>query len=125
MARKRLDIDPDEIKLHQFVPYTVVALAYLGGSARKEPVIRRVGEMLKDQLKPCDWRLMCKGPHGQDYAPVGYTGRTWPVWEGKVSYSFKFAALEGLLRANNGTYTLTPEGMKYVAIHAESWLKAK
>ncbi len=125
MARKRSEIDPEEMKLHQFVPYTMVALLYVGGNARKASIVERVGEMLKDQLKPADWKLMYNGPNGQDYAPNGYTGKTWPVWVGKVNYSFKFARLEGLIVPDNGMHTFTPEGMKYVALLAENWLRER
>lgn len=121
--RKKSDIDPDEIKQHDYTPYVMLALAQLGGKARRETVVERVGEMLKDKLKPCDLRPMYKGPHGIDVAPVGYAGSTWPVWENKADYAFKFAGLEGLMVHQGGFHIITPEGEKYVAQYDESLLR--
>jgi hypothetical protein len=117
MARKRSEIDPDEMKAPQLMDCALIALLYIGGDARKEPIIERVGEMLKDQLKPCDKRPMYHrpSPDGWQLAPVGYTGKTTPIWEVKTSYSFKLAVLEGLVTAHDGAVLLTPEGLKYVA----------
>jgi hypothetical protein len=52
--------DPEEMKTDQLVEYAVVALAQLGGSSKKGPIIDRVGEILKDILKPVDLKLMHK-----------------------------------------------------------------
>ena len=119
-------INPEEMKTRQLMEYAVVALAQLGGSSQKGPIVDRVGEMLKDQLKPADLVLMYKRPLDgkQDYAPDGCTDRTWPAWAGKTSISLLHAKGHGWITRSKGVCTLTPEGMKHVAMHAESWLKA-
>ena len=118
---------PEEMKTPQLKEYAVVALAQLGGSSKKGPIIDRVGQILKDILKPADLELMCQRPSDgkQDYAPPGYTGKTWSVWSGKTSTSLMHAKGHGWLTSSKGVCTLTPEGMKHIAMHAESWLKAK
>lgn len=117
--------DPEEMKTRQFVPCTMVALLYMGGHARKEPVIKQVGEMLKDRLKPADWKLMYHGPSGQDYAPDGYVGKSWPVWEGKASLSHEYALRQGWLTASKGVQTLTSEGIKQAVMYEESLLRER
>jgi hypothetical protein len=114
MARKPEDIDPNEIKTSQYHDFLILALYQLGGSARKEPVIERVGEMLKDQFKPCDWRRLYKGPHGIDVAPEGYTGTTFPVWENKVSLAHRWLIDKDLALARGGVQTLNAKGLEYV-----------
>ncbi len=120
-------INPEEMKTPQLLEYAVVALAQLGGSSKKEPIIDRVGEMLKDILKPADLVLMYARPSDgkQDYAPPGYTGKTWTVWSGKTSTSLIHAKEHGWITRGEGMCTLTTEGMKHVAMLEESWLKAK
>ena len=119
-------INPEEMKTPQLLEYAVVALAQLGGSSKKGPIIDRVGEMLKDILKPADLKLMHSRPDGkQDYAPSGCTDETWPVWAGKTSTSLLYAKRYGWITRSEGVCTLTMEGMKHVAMLAESWLKAK
>jgi len=83
--------------------------------------------MLKDILKPADLKLMCQRPSDgkQDYAPPGYTGKTWPVWAGKTSTALLYAKEYGWITRSEGVCTLTPEGIKHIAMLAESWLKAK
>ncbi len=44
---------PEEMKTPQLKEYAVVALAQLGGSSKKGPIIDRVEEILKDILKAC------------------------------------------------------------------------
>jgi hypothetical protein len=121
--RKKSDIDHDEIKQHDYTPYVMLALAQLGGNARRDPVVEHVGEILKDRLKPCDWRPMYKGPHGIDVAPVGYTGRTLPVWKNKANNAFKYAGLEGLMVHQDGLNIITSKGEKYIAQYEESLLR--
>ena len=123
----RRTINPEEMKTPQLLEYAVVALAQLSGSSKKRPIIDRVGEMLKDILKPADLKLMYARPSDgkQDYAPPGYIERTWPVWAGKTRTSLLYAKKYGWMTRSEGVCTLTPEGMKHIAMLAESWLKAK
>jgi hypothetical protein len=117
MARKPEDVDPNEIKTSQYKDFIILALAKLGGSARKEPVIELVGEWFKDQFKPCDERPMYHRPkpYGWQLAPAGYTGETTPVWAVKTSLAFRLPIDEGLAFGSEGKITLTQEGLKYVA----------
>src|SRR5258708_2276757 len=123
----RRTINPQEMKTRQLMEFAVVAIAQLGGSSKKEPIIERVGEMLKDRLQPADLVLMYERPSDkrQDYAPVGRTDGTWTVWAGKTSTSLMHAKDNGWITRSEGVCTLTPEGMKHIAMHAENWLKAK
>jgi hypothetical protein len=50
----RYTFNPQEMKTRQLMEFAVVAIAQLGGSAKKEPIIETVGEMLKDRLLPAD-----------------------------------------------------------------------
>jgi hypothetical protein len=123
----RNTFNPQEMKTRQLMEFAVVAIAQLGGSAKKGPIIETVGEMLKDRLLPADLVLMYQRPSDgrQDYAPVGYTVGTWPAWAGKTSISLLHAKNNGWITRSKEVCTLTPEGMKHVAMHAENWLKAK
>ncbi len=123
----RETFNPQEMKTRQLMEFAVVAIAQLGGSAKKEPIIERVGEMLKDRLQSADLVLMYERPSDgrQDYAPVGRTDRTWPAWAGKTSISLLHAKDNGWITRSKGVCTLTPEGVKHIAMHAENWLKAK
>ena len=123
----RRTINPEEMKTPQLLEYAVVALAQLGGSSKKGPIIDRVGEILKDHLKPADLALMYARPSNgkQNYAPPGCTERTWPAWAGKTSTSLMYAKEYGWITRSEGVCTLTTEGIKHIAMLAESWLKAK
>jgi hypothetical protein len=123
----RKTIKPEEMKTSELMEYAIVALAQLGGSSKKEPIVERVGEILKDHLKPADWERMYKKTSDgrQDYASSGSTDETWPVWAGKTSISLLHAKGHGWITRSKGVCTLTPEGIKHVAMHAENWLKTK
>jgi len=60
----------------------------------------------------------------QDYAPPGLTERTWTAWSGKTRTSLIYAKKYGWITRSEGVCTLTPEGIKHIAMLAESWLKA-
>ena len=123
----RRKINPEEMKTLQLLEYAVVSLAQLGGNAKEGLVIDHVGKILKDHLKPADLVLMYERPSDgrQDYAPPGLTERTWPAWAGKTRTSLIYAKKYGWITRSEGMCTLTPEGIKHVAMLAESWLKAK
>ncbi len=123
----RKTFNPQEMKTRELMEFAVVAIAQLGGSSKKGPIIERVGEMLKDRLQPADLVLMYHRPSDgrQDYAPVGCTDETWPAWAGKTSISLLHAKNNEWITRSKGVCTLTREGMKHVAMHAENWLKAK
>jgi hypothetical protein len=117
MARKPEDIDPNEIKTSQYHHPIILALYQLGGSARKEPVIKIVGEMLKDVLRDCDKRKMYHRPkpYGWQLAPPDWTGKTIRVWESKASHAHRWLVDEDLAVASGGVQTLNAKGLEYIA----------
>ncbi len=128
MPRNKEDVDPEEMNTHAIGAYVMVALAQLGGrvksgNAGKAFVATHVANMLKDRLKPCDWKPIYKGPEGIRLAPVGYPGDdTFPVWENNASLSWKFAVIQGFVQTGNGYNQLTPRGYQYVFSLAEKCL---
>lgn len=121
----RKTINPEEMKTKELGEYALVAIALLGGSAMRGEVIDKVGLMLKDVFQQADQTPVYQGPNGRDdYAPPG-AKRTWPAWSGKTSISLLNLSKHGWITRSKGVCTLTPEGMKHVAMHAENWLKTK
>jgi hypothetical protein len=119
-------VNPEETKTGQLMEYALVALAQLGGTATKGQIVDRVGEMLKDQLTSADRAQVYWGDEGRTaYAPPGYTGGTWDVWAGKSKQALVNARREGLIKTSGEACTLTPDGLKHIAMHAENWLKVK
>jgi hypothetical protein len=110
------DVDPNEFTTTEYHDFLILALAKLGGSARKEPVIEMVGEMLKDQLKPCDKRPMChyNDARGWQLAAADWTGKTTPVWKLKVSFAHRWLIDKHLAVASGGVQTLNAKGWQYV-----------
>lgn len=119
-------VNPEETKTDRLMEYALVALAQLGGTATKGQIVDRVGEMLKDQLTSADRAQVYWGDEGGTaYAPPGYTGGTWDVWAGKSKQALVNARRERLITTSGEACTLTPDGLKHIALHAENWLKVK
>ncbi len=120
------EVNPEETKTSKLMDYALVALAQLGGSATRDQIVDRVGEMVKDQLKPADWVPVYWVPDGKTaYVPDGYTGETWPVWAGKSKQAIVNALREKLVTTGAGVCTLSQDGLRHVGMQAESWLKVQ
>ena len=117
-------VNPDETKTVKLMEYVLVALAQLGGTdIPKSRIVDRVGEMLKDRLTSADRAQVYWGDEGKTaYAPPGYTGETWDVWAGKSKQALVNARRERLITTKGEACTLTPAGLKHIAMHAENWL---
>ncbi len=123
MSRRK--IDPTEMKESELAPFTLAALAMLGGTASREDILNQAERLLKDKFAPADLRLVYRPKDGpQDFAPEGYEGDTWAVWRGKAHQHIgRNLTAEGLVRlVSTNVYTLTEKGMQQVGSFAASWL---
>jgi hypothetical protein len=119
-------VNPEETKTDRLMEYALVALAQLGGTATKGQIVDRVGEMLENRLTSADRAQVYRGDEGKTaYAPSGYTGETWDVWAGKTKQAIVNVRREKLIETVGEACTLTPAGLKHIAMQAENWLKVK
>lgn len=108
----RKNIPFGEKKTRFYVIPALVAMHILGGSAHKDAIGPKVLELVSQELSELDHRLMCNTPDGEAYAPDGYQGETWEVWQGKLSTSMGVQLTRlGYVKRKNNVFTLTPEGI--------------
>jgi hypothetical protein len=108
--RKNIPIDEKKTRFYD-IP-ALVAIHMLGGSAHINDIHVRVGELVAQELNESDHRLMCHTEHGEDYAPHGYQGEIWEVWNGKLSTGLGTRLKkQGLVTRKNNVFTLTPAGI--------------
>ena len=123
--RSRATIPDDELKTGQYYWATIISLALLGGQAHIDAIKAKVGVWFGSQMGEPDHRLMCHMPHGEDYAPVGFVGETWEVWEGKVSILLgAHLVTDGVMTRKNNVFTLTEEGWKKLKTFLDDFAKA-